>query len=356
MLDLVMDGEITAETDISVSPPDHARKDGRATVQTLPRKRIWRGGVSVETAYIPASSIRGALRNGAGRAVAEARMKRQSPMTPEDFLLVAKGGIMDRRQAGQENRVVDWEAAEQLRRDEPLVSLFGAMSEKIVGRWQIADAVPPEPAEPARKGRSARSHPFQRQPELAGFMDSDSYRDFLEKDAKRVEANNAEDEAERLDGNVARERRRPEPDVAQIERWRDESKTLKEHAEALRGEAGGVVNIQQPLGGWEAIPEGTRMTHRMRLRDVTEDELAWAFFALRRLAREGRLGAHESHSEGYFSAEYALRLARDGGDFEPAGTLRVADFELRLDSGDEALRRAFAESASLPDGQRDGGI
>ena len=208
MLDLVMKGEIVAETDISVSPPDHSMKEGRATVMTLPEKGVWRGGDFVTTVYLPGSSIRGALRNGAARALAAERAARQSPMTPDSFLLIAKGGIKDRKETGRDERVVDHEAAARLRHEQPIVSLFGAMTQKIVGRWQIGDAVPVEPlTKPNRKGRGVRSHPFQRQPELAAFMDESAYRDFLGRDRKRVEANIAEDEAERLGKKIARERK-----------------------------------------------------------------------------------------------------------------------------------------------------
>ena len=349
MLDLVMKGTVTAETDISVSPPDHSAKDGRATVLTLPEKSVWSGGRIVKTVYIPGSSIRGALRNGAARAVAADRASRQQGMTPDDFLLVAKGGIKDRREAGRDERVVDYEAAGKLRRREPIVSLFGAMAEKIAGRWQIGDVVPVEPVTPDRKGRGVRSHPFQRQPELAGYMSEDAYEKFLEQDEKRVKANVKEGKAESLDGKIRDERKRLEPDNDQIREWESESKKLKEKVKKLREDAGGTVNIQQILGGWQAIPEGTKMNHRMRLRDVTEDELAWAFFALRRLAREGRLGAHESRGEGYFRAAYDLRLATDGGDFEEAGRLRIEDFGLHLDDGNETLEAALARSADVLD-------
>lgn len=350
MLDLVMKGELVAETDISISPPDHSMKEGRATVMTLPEKGVWHGGDFVTTVYLPGSSIRGALRNGAARALAAERAARQSPMTPDDFLLIAKGGIKDRKETGRDERVVDHEAVARLRRAQPIVSLFGAMAEKIVGRWQISDAVPVEPlTKPNRKGRGVRSHPFQRQPELATFMDEPAYRDFLERDRKRVEANLAEDEAERLGQRIAGERRRPEPDMAKVEEWKAEAMQLNDKANTLREEAGGAVNVQQVLGGWQAIPEGTRMSHRMRIQDATEDELAMAFFALRQLARAGRLGAHESRGEGYFRAEYRLRLAPKGGDFEEAGLLRIADLGLRIDTEKSLLNAAFERSATILD-------
>lgn len=349
MLDLVMDGTITAESDISISPPDHSTKDGRSTVLTLPEKRVWRGADLVTSVYIPGSSIRGALRNGAARACAEARAARQAPMTPDDFMLIAKGGIKDRKEAGKDERVVDHEAASALRRKEPIVSLFGAMAEKIAGRWQVGDAVPDQPVTPSRKGRGVRSHPFQRQPDLGDFMDEQAYEDFLERDRKIVEANLREDEIEGLRKRIAGEKRRSEPDVAKIEQWEKETIRLKEQMEGLRAEAGGAVNVQQPLGGWQAIPQGTRMSHRMRIRNATEIELAWAFFALRRLARDGRLGAHESRGEGYFSAEYALRLAEDDGEFMDAGILRIVDFRVLIESDFPILRSAFEQSARVLD-------
>ena len=353
-LDLEMTGTITAESDISVSPPDHSRNEGRAKVMTLPEKSVWRGGQLMTTVYVPGSSIRGALRNTASRTLAAARARGRSPMTPDEFLLIAKGGIKDRKGAGTDERVVDYKAIAKRRSEQPIVSLFGAMAEKIAGRWQIGDAVPREPLEkPNRKGRGVRSHPFQRQPELAGFMDASEYESFLENDAKRVEANLAEDKAESLGRKIGSERKSQEPDNERIEAWKAEQENLKEKAGKLREEAGGAVNIQQLLGGWEAIPAGTRMDHRMRLREATEDELAWAFFALRRLARDGRIGAHESAGEGYFSAEYRLRLAVDDGDFEEAGTLRIADHEIRIDRDRPVLASALDRSKMLPDGSTD---
>ena len=353
MLDLDMSGEIVAASDISVSPPDHEERDGRARVMTLPVKSVWRDGRLETSIYLPGSSIRGALRNGASRAVATARKARGAAMTPEHFLLVAKGGIKDRKAAGNDERVVDYRQNEKLRREEPLVSLFGAMERKIAGRWQIGDAVPIEPVTPNRKGRGVRSHPFQREPDLARFMDEAAYADFLQGDAKRVAANVAEGQADDLQRKIAAEKRRPEPDVERIGQWEAEEKQRRATAATLSEEAGGMVNVQQILGGWQAIPEGTAMRHRMRLKDVTDRELAVAFFALRGLAREGRLGAHETRAEGYFRAVWDLRLSEDGGDFEPAGRLCIEDLGIRIESDRPALNAAFEGSSAVLDEEPD---
>lgn len=160
--DLAMTGEIVAETDISVSPPGHSEGVGQAKVMTLPQKTVWRGGHPVSTVYLPASSIRGSLRNGAARALAAGKAARGKHMTPGDFLLVAKGGVKERKKDGVDERTVDYEAIAERRREQPIVSLFGAMAEKIARRWQIGDAVPVQAVKANRKGRGVRSHPFQR--------------------------------------------------------------------------------------------------------------------------------------------------------------------------------------------------
>ena len=74
-----------------------------------------------------------------------------------------------------------------------------------------------------------------------------------------------------------------------------------------------------------------------------------AFFALRQLARAGRLGAHESRGEGYFRAEYRLRLSTKGGDFEEAGMLSIADLDLRIDTEKSLLNAALERSATVLD-------
>ena len=90
---------------------------------------------------------------------------------------------------------------------------------------------------PNHKGRGVRSHPFQGQPERSAFMDEKEYESFLEKDAKRVEANVAEDKAEDLGKKMFAERRKSEPSPENIEQWEKEKMQLEESAKNLREEA-----------------------------------------------------------------------------------------------------------------------
>ena len=114
--------------------------------------------------------------------------------------------------------------------------------------------------------------------------------------------------------------------------------------------AGGAVNIQQILGGYEAIPEGTVMNHRMHGCDLSPDELAFVMLGLRKLAREGRFGAHGATGCGYFTAEYTLRFAVNGdAELAPAGKIRIADFSVDLETNIAEILEAFERSATILD-------
>ena len=125
----------------------------------------------------------------------------------------------------------------------------------------------------------------------------------------------------------------------------------REHKNAAKDcfeAAGGAVNIQQLLGGYETIPEGTVLKHRMHGRELSKTELAFLFLGLRKLAREGRLGAHAAHGCGYFTAEYDVQFAPDGDtDLVQAGKLHMANHRLALDSDVAELREAFERSETI---------
>ena len=334
-LDLILAGTITGETDLAVSPHGHQRPAGRQKVATLPTKRVFNAGKVDETAYLPAGTLRGRLRNLLAKAILEDAAGRGDPMTPGDYLLTAKGGIKDRKVS--EEREVDYKAAAQLRAANPVVSLFGAMAEKIAGRLCVEDAVPVEPVAPNHKGQGVRAHPFQREPELVESIDPESLAAFMVEDAARVRGNEAETAAEQLGFKIGREKGKTSPDADAIEQWKAEATDLETQAKAAFAEAGGAVNIQQLLPGFDTIPAGLPMTHRMELRGATATEAAFLLVALRLLARDGYIGAHRSRGCGRFRADYEVQLAVDGGDFEPAGRITLADHQLTVETDNQVL-------------------
>ena len=350
-MEILFTGFVTADTDIAVSPPDHSKLVGRSTVSTLPTKTVMRVGTRQDTRYIPGSTFRGAIRNALSKAALKAQAEADDAMTPQDYLWVAKGGIKDVKSEDADERVADLELIQKVRSSNPIISLFGAMADKIEGRLRIFDLVPQQPVdEPNWKGHGVRSHPFQREPELANVVDQSALAQFIEQDAKRVEGNKHQNDKEVLRRRIAAEKKKEAPDTGKLDEMEGKRQEHEDAAKACFDVAGGVVNIQQILGGYEAIPQGTVLDHRMHGRDLSADELAFLFLGLRKLAREGRIGAHGATGCGYITAEYDLRFAVDGDvDLVPAGKMRIADFQLTLESDVAQICETFERSATILD-------
>lgn len=345
-LNVILDGTITALSDIAVSPPGFSKKVERSTVMTLPRKRYADGQ---ETIYLPATTIRGRLRNLMASGVMEVlNDTTQARFTPWDYLYTASGGIKDRATGGADEREVDLAKIETLRAQNPIVSLFGSMTMKIAGKVMIADAVPSEPVQPNHLGRSVRAHPLQRSPELAAVLDPKALAEFRRLDAARAQGNILEDEAEDLERQVRRLKQAVSPDPDRISTLEAEIKQKKTAAAEARATAGGAVNIQQLLGGYEAIPVQTRLSHSIRLRDVTPTELAFMFLGLQLLAYDPYIGAHRAQGCGKFEAKYAIGLAGKRTASIAAGTLTLEPYrDLIIQSDDAGVQEAFALSRKL---------
>jgi CRISPR/Cas system CSM-associated protein Csm3 (group 7 of RAMP superfamily) len=142
MLTLLLDGTLTATTPIAIILP--ASEDKR-TPAGAPRKRLLRDGLLQETIYVPPSSLRGRLRH----LLTEELMRQQYEadgrrFSPEDYIFTALGGVKDRKAEGSEERKVDLQAIAELRRRNPVVSLFGSMMAGVSGRLMVGDMTPLE--------------------------------------------------------------------------------------------------------------------------------------------------------------------------------------------------------------------
>ena len=77
-----------------------------------------------------------------------------------------------------------------------------------------------------------------------------------------------------------------------------------------------------PLPGYEAMPAGTVLEHRMVLRHVSAGELGVFMAGLRRFAEDPRFGAHRAHGCGRVTVEYAVKRI-DGVDARPVGAVSI---------------------------------
>lgn len=343
---LLLDGTLTAVTPIAIILP--GSEDGR-TPAGAPRKRLLRDGLMVETVYVPPSSLRGRLRHLLTNEVMRLQNDADGRVfTPEAYITTALGGVKDRKAEGDDERQVDLRRIGEVRRMNPIVSLFGSMVSRVSGRLMVGDMTPLEPVAPQGTGRSVRANPFVRNPAVIGLLDPARFDAFTRLNTARVEANKAEDQAERKKREAQAKKRAgaAADDVAALEK---EAAALAAAAKAGFAEAGGAVNIQQLLDGYDVIPEGTPMANRIRLIEGTEMEAALLLLALDLLARRPLLGGHTAHGCGEISGAWRVRV-RDAAGLREAGVLRLEPFVgLTLEGADAMVAAAHSRALALKD-------
>jgi len=335
MQTLLLDGRLTAVSPIAIILP--GSEDNRVPAGA-PRKRMLRDGVVTETIYVPPSSLRGRLRHLLTTEVMRLQHAHDGRVfTPEDYIDVALGGVKDRKSGNDDDRRIDLKAIRALRKANPIVSLFGSMVSQVSGRLMVGDLTPVEPIAPTNTGRSVRANPFVRNPAILELLDPQRFDEFTQRNAMRIEAKQAEGAAKRLKRDVARMKHEGVTQ-AEVEGKEAELKALTDKAK----DAG--VNIQQPLDGYDVIPEGTEMSNRIRLIDGTDAELVLVLLALHLLALRPLLGGHLAHGCGEIAGAWQARL-RDGTALLDVGTLRIRPYEgLALEAATPLLTQAYARA------------
>ncbi|MEO3474088.1 RAMP superfamily CRISPR-associated protein [Roseomonas sp. CAU 1739] len=338
MITLLLDGTITAVSPIAIILPG---SEDRRTPAGAPRKRLLRNGEMVETVYVPPSSLRGRLRHLLTSEVMRLQHEQDGRVfTPENYIDTALGGVKDRKAEGADERLVDLAGIRQLRERNPIVSLFGSMVSRVAGRLMVGDLTPLDPVASVPTGRSVRADPFVRNPAVIGLLDKDLFGQFTQLNALRTQANRDEDQSEIVKRRavVAKREGRAKDDVDALEQ---EAKALAEKAAVGFKSAGGAVNIQQLLDGYDVIPEGTVMAQRTRLLDATETEVALLLLALHLFAQRPLIGGHTAHGCGEVMGSWELRVV-EGGSERKAGSALIEPFAgLSVESEDGLLKRAM---------------
>ena len=347
---LLLDGTLTAVTPIAIILPG---SEDKRTPAGAPRKRMLRDGVMVDTAYVPPSSLRGRLRHLLTTEVMRLQHAADGRVfTPEDYIDTALGGVKDRKAEGDDERRVDLKAIRALRARNPVVSLFGSMVSAVSGRLMVGDMTPVDPVAASGTGRSVRAHPFMRNPAVLDLLDPARFDEFTRLNDLRTEANRAEDTAQRTQRELARKKRGGAA-LEVVTALEEQIAEGQSRAKAGFQHAGGAVNIQQLLDGYDVIPEGTVMTNRIRLIDGTEAEVALLLLALDLLARRPLIGGHIAHGCGEIAGSWQARIG-DAGGVAHAGTLRLEPFAgLALEQAapplEAAYRRAMAFGGEVLD-------
>ena len=330
---LVLKGELQAESPIAISPPDTRKKRGRDQPQALPVMSVFLDHGYVETVYIPAASIRGALRRCALQVVREALIASTGNSTPLDLethYFLAIGGVKGREKEDKLNLTKQLER----RRRNPLISLFGAGDPWVQGRLCTQPAIPKTPltlaATPVING--VRSDDFMRSPDRLVFMAPDEVSRWLLMREQTSEVSEVKSRVQKLRRAIANANRNGDTSEAQAL-----AEELKQAEDAIQSSAN-PVNL--PLAGYHVIPRGARLDHGFMLIGANLVEIGLFLAALRRFAALPLLGGHRNHGCGLISASWTV-LLRHADGMEPQGEIKLSPYsEMTLDDTGALLLEA----------------
>lgn len=311
-------GTITTRQPLAYSPPDHQDRGNRSL---LPRMTIPTASGPMSTVFVSGSTIRGKLRHACADVYLERAAARKEPVDYERYLELKVGGVKgssDEARVGLRERVAFLEA-------EPFMALFGAGSSRIGwihSRLDVGAAVPAEQIEPiVLKGvrRDATMDPI-----LLDVLDEGE----IDKVLKGLEANRIRsrktEEAKDIKRQIAQKKRAGRAEgVEELERSLEEAEQAVRKARDEQSDIiGSDVSLLLPLPGYEAIPSGTVLSHRMFLKNVSRCQLGIFMAGLARFAEDPRFGAHRAQGCGQVCVEYRVKRIR-GVFADPVGAVTI---------------------------------
>jgi len=112
-------------------------------------------------------------------------------------------------------------------------------------------------------------------------------------------------------------------DTSELEQSLEEAERAVEEAEKAQAKIlGSDVSLLLPLPGYEAIPAGTVLNHRMFLKNVSDVQLGLFMAGLARFAEDPRFGAHRAHGCGQVCMEYQAKRIK-GASADWVGDLSI---------------------------------
>ena len=326
---LELHGNIMTVTPFANSP---AGCKGQDKSQLLPRMAVNRQGAIVNAPFISASAIRGVLRRAAAEEIAGLFGERGEDVQFVDWLLFSVGGVK-----GSEKETCSPRERHEYIEGNPLVALFGAGAAGVGGmigsKLHIAHAIPDSDIE-VPKIESARAHedkslrllevlPEDQQDLAWRFTIANRDRSDL---SKQVRAKERELGAAR--------KKRDDAKARELSAELDALSKRLQDATAIQEQFGTDNAIGRPLPGYEVIPPGTEIPHRMSLDAASLSQVGLFFAALRRFARDPVIGAHRAHGCGRIRCQYTV-VQRRGDNNRRLGTLEIGEREDIPESAEE---------------------
>ena len=297
MNDYIFTGSIVTRAPLTVSPPGHLGPDNRAL---LPRMTVPTAAGPVEIIYLPGSTIRGRYRH----ACADVCLETEKPVTVGRFLALKVGGVKGTAEVPR----VELRERKAFLEGEPLLSLFGAGTSPIGwihGRVAVGMAFPTEPTD-AMVVAGSRGDVIQDPILLEVLAEEEREKVFKGAEANR-DRSQAKIRAREIERHIKRATRAGE-DTTELDRDLGAARAIAQQAAKTQAEQlGSDVSVLQPLPGYEAIPTGTVLSHRMFFRGVSGEQMCLFLAGLARFAEDPRFGGHRAHECGRVCVEYDVR-------------------------------------------------
>ena len=257
--------------------------------------------------YFPATGIRGSLRRACRDLVRNHVIKTTGNTTPfslDEHYMLTLGGIKDSKESDKKT------VAEEARWRElnPLLSLFGAGAAGhlgfVEGHLHVGNAITEEPCEPTTFSGARTDDLYRDKSQLRYFSEEDILslvgrsqgnrdRSKLDKELKSAQKALTAAKAKGL--------------TAAIDEASSKVEGLKSQIEGIKEASGtGDVSVGMPLAGYQAIPQGERLQHMMRLVRSNEIELGCLLATLNQFSQNPIIGANKATGCGQVSGQWEV--------------------------------------------------
>jgi len=268
-----------------------------------------------EVLSITASSIKGSLR----RASADIALMYQQDKTGKEKPLSLSAHKLNRiggtKSKGDSDRVTP-DDMKNINNEQLVVAIFGAGDPFLPGKLSVEPAYGEHNTPQVVDG--VRSDDFLRDPELISILDDDAVTEFLANTSNVAEASKLKKDQKSvlrsfmMSGNAS-EKSMLEKKLKVID------KQLEKYSN---------VSTQLPLAGYEVIPAGESLSHKMRLRiKDNKEQLGFLLESLNYFASNPIMGGKKNNGCGEIAMEYTLFESGYNQSKKEIGSITVNPYE-----------------------------
>ncbi len=348
----VFEGTITAEQPLAtcsaaLKKAEEARRGDKFAAMPVPYIQTELG----RRLMFPATGIRGKMRRTLRDVLREALIKRtgdEKPLTLRQHYMLTLGGVKGTEEIDRASV-----AHQALWRDKnPLLSLFGAGDAGdlgfMTGRLSVGNAICIDSCEPSVFS-GARSDDVYRDRQQLEFLSEGEI-------ATLISMSQGNRDRSVIDGKLKKalaalkKLAKSGSDLSGIEKLQAEVAGYESELERMKGATQENISVSagMPLAGYEAIPVGSKMSHRMILSNANLVELGALLASIEQMSLSPLLGGHIAQGCGLTSMSWEVFSVRQGEGKRSIGSVSFEPFAGALtmqgpDAGDlVAAKNAFS--------------